>query len=514
MERELTINKTRRGFALVTVLVIAAVGLLFGAGALLLFRFQCQKRIDRQHEIEKYFAVRSALQLLAEDSSVNNFPDELSGPKWFVYQTDSGRDVRVIINPAEALFPDYHYRFPDGKRHFYVNFQTVVSQQSRPGRPATRAKQSVNNVTSTLARYMLCANSAMQDKTFYLEGNYLSMMHGSECANSNGIPRCWLKMDMSPTGRWSDDLFGRRYMFNVHEYCKLTPTGEPDTIITNDIYRLVLKRLKKNEEYPQPIINENWRPTQEDEAVIYAELRSWQTYTNGSYRTDTHFAAYTQVGTRMPEIIKDERGNPLTKTSDSLLSTNLAMGVTSDEARNGYGIQLAGRRLSLYQASTPSQRGPLRYDLWSNGFIPEDVYFHFTNDYSTVFSTNMVMVFEVEASIGRDGTNYIHKTETSVNEYNEYNRIANFEVYPAYEYSIDVDYPHGYTNSATFVHLDHLGLVRQNTRRAITYDAHGTLNRGWREDERDWREYNEWLRGRPNTEANRLQWQVERGKFR
>ena len=216
----------------------------------------------------------------------------------------------------------------------------------------------------------------------------------------------------------------------------------------------------------------------------------------------------------MPEIIRDERGNPLTKTSDSLLSTNLAMGVTSDEARNGYGIQLAGRRLSLYQASTPSQRGPLRYDLWSNGFIPEDVYFHFTNDYSTVFSTNMVMVFEVEASIGRDGTNYIHKTETSVNEYNEYNRIANFEVYPAYEYSIDVDYPHGYTNSATFVHLDHLGLVRQNTRRAITYDAHGTLNRGWREDERDWREYNEWLRGRPNTEANRLQWQVERGKFR
>ena len=50
-----------RGYALVTVLIVTAVGLLFGAGSLLLFRFQCQQRIERQHELEKIYAVRSAL---------------------------------------------------------------------------------------------------------------------------------------------------------------------------------------------------------------------------------------------------------------------------------------------------------------------------------------------------------------------------------------------------------------------------------------------------------------------
>lgn len=525
MERELTTTKARGGFALVAVLIIAAIGLLFGAGSLLLFRFQCQKRIDRQHEIEKYFAVRSALQLLSEDA-LSRFPDELSGPKWFVYQADSGRNARVIVNPAKALFPKLGYRFPDGRGHFYVNFQTI-SIENEFGIPGfeTKSKKSINNISPNSSRYAWCVNELMQDKELMNEGNYLSIMHGKECASSNGIPRCWLKMDMSPTGRWSDDLFGRRYMFNLHECCKLTPGDDDGAIITNDTYRLVLKRLRKDEECPYSIGSGDWRPLS-GEAVIYAELKSWQTYTNGSYQTEASFAAYTQVGGGAPLIVKDDAGNPLMKKADILLSTNNAANVKSEETRNGYGIQLVGRRLSLYQASTPAATGPLRFDLWSNGNIPEDVYCHFTNDYSTVFSTNMVMVFEVEASLSRNGSNYVYKVtdkasatangnKSNSNEYNEYNRVANFEVYPAYEYSIDLDYPYGYTNSATVVHLDHVGLIRDNSRRAaVTYDAHGTLNKGWRADERDWREYREWLQGRPHTEAAQLQWQAERGKFR
>ena len=311
-------------------------------------------------------------------------------------------------------------------------------------------------------------------------------------------------------------------MFNLHESCKLTSTGNADECITNDTYRLILKRMRTEEEYTGSIDDGDWRPTEDGEAVIYAELKSWQTYTNGEYQTEAYFAAYTQVSGHAPVIVTDDFGNQLGKISNSLSNTNNVDDESSpsDHARNGYGIQLVGRRLSLYQASTPKAGGTLRYDLWANGNIPEDVYYRFTNNnpsaFSTEFSTNMLMVFEIEASLSRTGTNYIQKTDgdTNANEYNEYNRVANFEVYPAYEYSIDVDYPYGYTNSATFVHLHHLGPNRDNKRRAITYDSHGTLNKGWRTDEKDWREYNEWLKGRPNTEANRTQWQRERGKFK
>ena len=277
MERELTKLNAHNGFALVTVLSIAAVGLLIGAGSLLLFRFQCEKRIDRQHEIEKYFAVRSALQLLAE-GNLSNFPDEMSGPKRFVYQTDSGRDVRVIISPAKVLFPDYNYEFPDGKRHFYMNFQTIAPH---PILPNSYIKSPVSNYNPGTARYRFFTE-AMTNTEFSCEGNYLSLMHGSECSTSNGVPRCWLKIDMSPTGRWSDDLFGRRYMFNLHESCefKLMSLEDNASVITNDIYRLVLKRTTKNEEYPCAINDGDWRPKEDGEAVIYVELRSWQTYSN------------------------------------------------------------------------------------------------------------------------------------------------------------------------------------------------------------------------------------------
>ena len=69
MEQGMTRYPCHRGFMLVTVLVITAIGLLFGAGALLLFRYQCQLRIDRQHELEKVYAVRSALNYIKGNST-------------------------------------------------------------------------------------------------------------------------------------------------------------------------------------------------------------------------------------------------------------------------------------------------------------------------------------------------------------------------------------------------------------------------------------------------------------
>ena len=106
---------SRKGFALVTVLIVAAIGLLIGAGFLLRFRFQCQLRIDRQHELEKYFAVRSVINVLSSVAKGIEKPDEFTSAKGIVYQTDSQRNVSVVALASKAIFPDV-----ENANHFYV----------------------------------------------------------------------------------------------------------------------------------------------------------------------------------------------------------------------------------------------------------------------------------------------------------------------------------------------------------------------------------------------------------
>lgn len=101
MESGMMPPRSRNGFILITVLIVTAVGLLFGAGALLLFKYQCQLRIDRQHELEKVYAVRSALNY------VRKYPGEPKEGKFaFRYLTESDRNLGVIVEPVKAIFPD------------------------------------------------------------------------------------------------------------------------------------------------------------------------------------------------------------------------------------------------------------------------------------------------------------------------------------------------------------------------------------------------------------------------
>ena len=114
----MTVPSARRGFILITVLIVTAVGLLFGAGALLLFRYQCQQRIDRQHELEKLCAVRSALNYIQTTST-----EIEEGGKSFRYHTASERDLGVHVHPVAPIFPS------DVEKHLFMesNGQFQVS---------------------------------------------------------------------------------------------------------------------------------------------------------------------------------------------------------------------------------------------------------------------------------------------------------------------------------------------------------------------------------------------------
>ena len=127
MEQGMTRPSMKRGFMLITVLVITAVGLLFGAGALLLFRFQCQMRIDRQHELEKVYAVRSVLNYI-------RCRDDIVSEKWFKYHTMSERDLRLLVKPVDAFFPvasnENHFVMERGDFHLVDNGKALGGYES------------------------------------------------------------------------------------------------------------------------------------------------------------------------------------------------------------------------------------------------------------------------------------------------------------------------------------------------------------------------------------------------
>lgn len=437
------------GFALPVVLFITMFGILLGFGRLLVFHSQCRLRFDRQQEYEKVFAVRSALNRLQNTPDL--FPIEGERDDLIALHTDSGREVKVLIHPADAIFP-----VEDNASHFYVNREKARDR----GYGITR-------IDGTKYRY---ASSVSGDHELKRgdSDRYICLMP------TNAIPgdKCRLSLDMSDTGRWSDDPFGRRYAFNVNSLCG--GTNE------HDLVRLILRRKRGGEILNQNVssidkMDVSWQPSRDGESVIYAELR-----TGGIAGT---FSAYTQScvdGTVLPPV-----------ECVSHVVTNTASG-EGFVGQNSFGIQLVGRSLSLFQSSSPSGRFK-RYDLVGNAQIPESVYFDFTNNLKTaeagedVLSTNMVMELEVVASSSRASASSAQFFGLTGNAQNQFNH---FEVYPAFEFAIYIenkaerwrkDVPTE-PRLATVVHLD-MGDVRDAQCTAITYDTHGTEISGWRTGE-------------------------------
>ena len=443
MERhqKMTTFRAKPGFALPAVLFIAVLGILIGFGRLLMFNYQCRLRIDRQHDFEKVFAVRSALNRLQNWSSNPSFPTEGGKDERIVFRTNSGRTVKVIVHPADVIFP-----IEGNARHFCV------------GREKSKKDDELHSAKfSRIAgyRYVSSANGDTGLKCEWESGFAKSVY----IMPTNAVPnqKCRLSLDMADTGRWSDDPYGRRYAFNVEEFCGGTNL--------HDTVRFVLRRKRMGESFGgdgKGFTEGAWRPSVDNESVIYAELS-----TGGG--NDGYFQA--RVQSMADGGLKDWNGWNVTGIVSNQISS---AGIGSAFI---YGIQLVGPRLTLFRGSSTFGGLFKQYDFFGTADIPPAVYFDFTNNVTAALSPDMVMELEVVASPSRDANQFLQE-----------NRFNKFEVYPAFEYEILVESQNEgeriAKNLATVVHLD-IDTTRNSKCTAISYDTHGTENPGFRKDERE-----------------------------
>ena len=434
------------------VLIITAVGLLFGFGALMLFRFQCQLRIDRQHELEKVYAVRSAINF------VSPFAVQISEAGWpFVYHTESERDLNVIVKPVEPIFPSL------------TNDSHLVMTSNSSSR---NFQLPCGNQCSEFPEYEYGSSTNCTMNNFW----ELEKVYGlafSDVENTNNAT-WWVNIGMRGTGGWLQEDYGRRYFFNLKDYI-----GSANSTKEMDIVRFCLIRNVTN-------------------AVRRSGCRhGWPLSHNGNER---EWALVLQVGPRVMNNVNVtlsewECGGGVTNvfpllSRDDFENPNLVPSI-------GYlGFQLAQNRVSLFYIST-YETEEVKFNPYSSAYIFSSVtnlstaaYEHFSKYYNVnekrwkiyddkdrengIFAPELRAVFEVQA------TSDLRPLDSGSNKRNF---LTEFKVTPAYQYDIFVEHPKSVTNRATVVQK--IASQSGGTLTAMTYDTHGTENKGFRKDERE-----------------------------
>ena len=183
---------SRGGYALIAlVLLIAAVGLLFGLGRLSEYRHRCEWRFDRQFELEKIMAARSAVNYLQKNVSCGE------GEKIFAYNTARGREITTTIAPAKRL---YDLTFDSGWGSNYAIFP--VPDYCQP---------------------------SIDYKDIAGEPEYvMSVKFASEFSKNHIGRRAGFAVDFANT--WTSDPFGRRYVVGGHELNRKPGEKEADTM--------------------------------------------------------------------------------------------------------------------------------------------------------------------------------------------------------------------------------------------------------------------------------------------
>lgn len=424
---------SQRGFILVTVLIVTAVGLLFGAGALLLFRYQCQQRIDRQHELEKVCAVRSALNYIRRETVVH--PGVELG-----YHTWSGRDLKLIVKPAKTIFPTNNLDQVTAeernaeKRHFVMewgDFNALAGVQNKTGgyNPNLDYAYGAEGVTDL--------SKAMKGEFELTKGLVLNY----STATGDAV-RCWVNIGMGDSGGWLQEEYGRRYCFY------------PQNIVPSDVVRLWLIRAPMNVVGSSDGRSLGWPPSN-DERSLMLEL------TNGREA-------------RLWEC----RG----------LNQEKQLCECFTKGENYMGIQLAHNKASLYFIGNEAS-GATMYNVLLRGFsfsnvatLSEPVYEYFSSgceinsEGKIVRAPEMRAVFEIESSLQQDA--------------DKIRVLKDFKVTPGYQYDIFVKYPGGDPILATVA--QRMGEYTYSTSdllySILTYDTHGTEHKGFRwEEERNGR---------------------------
>ena len=435
---------------LVTVLVIAGIGLLFGAGALLLFRYQCQMRIDRQHELEKVYAVRSVLNYARTKDDI-----PVAG-KTFQYHTGSGRDLKLVAKPVEAIFPTNsvaHLFMTNKNDTLSGGFVVPCLEQYSIERDYEYGAAGVAenyDVTGSMT-----GNIAAENETLKSYG--LAFM---DTAETNNV-RWWVNIGMPGTGGWQQDNYGRRYWFYRKNYI-----GSAETGAMGDIVRLCLIRNVENALKP-PGQRHGW-PLSEGERALVLEIRARNVGSSGV--TDMRFSEFRW-------------------TAGGVVSENQHVWQFNDTLCY-MGIQLAQRNVSVFYISTSGGGDP-----WTRPYtflgedsveMTKDTYDYFAEgsvvdaDGKITQAPELRAVFEVEAASNlRNGT-----------QRTDFERLTDFKVTPAYQYDIFLEHPASVVNRATVAQRVVAGEYdRKGTSNTIrTYDTHGTDNKGFRKDEKDFEE--------------------------
>jgi len=440
----------RSGFILVTVLVITAVGLLFGAGALLMFRFQCQLRIDRQHELEKVYAVRSCLNYIR--TFTETVPDD---GLHFRYCTWSERDLGLNVKPVLQLFPDY-----GNPRHFVMEASN-----------STRNFQPSSNQYNAYLDYEYGAEG-VEDLEEKIQCGY-GDRHGlafTDLLAENGA-RWWVNIGMYPTGGWLQEDYGRRYFFIPQEYVS--------GAATKDAMRLCIIRNVTND-LGSVGGRHGWPLSREKERALVFQINPRAGTSDGN---------------------ADMSVNELWYEGGAVRSTNLITVLNCPSLCN-MGLQLADDNVSLFyigNAKTGEDKSKLSskgYNFIGTAKMSEDTYNYFSKPVQfpgdpytypgvekvdgKVKAPELRAVFEVLATADSRPL-----TEPSASNANV-NFLTEFRVTPAYQYDIFLEYPENVTNLATVAQK--IGKYKRFgvNYTMLTYDTHGTENKGFHKDERDY----------------------------
>ena len=471
-----------RGFVLVTVVILTAVGLLFGVGALLLFRFQCQMRIERQHELEKVYAVRSALNWAR--SYEDHVPMDGMPLR---YYTGSGRSLNLLVKPVEITFPDLNFVTNTGSvkvKHLIMDMGVKDGEDdwryfTVSGAYPNQYNESLDyeygmmtNVVDEVEEVITKPDLAMVSKVD--ESSITNHEKGNEDGKDRfGIDfpdstvtnvKWWVNVGMLGKGGWAHEEYGRRYYFKLSDL-----VGRGDTGFTGDIFNLCIIKHTYNENINHPGCRHGW-PLSNNEKALVLRIEKNRNYTAGQKAVEGYLKLYECVYGAKPVLL----------ASYETPGLNYEMG-----------LQIAGKKVSLFWFAGNDLKYPASIKRGDRE-LSDETYLYFRghdidNNGRIRSSPDLRVVFEmIAASTKRTGEN---TTATSGTNFGSEDFIESFKVAPAYQYDIFLKCPNVIYSLDVGVRATVAQLMPKDDDSIgypiITYDTHGTDNRGFRKDERE-----------------------------
>lgn len=465
MESRMMPPQSQHGFVLVTVLIVTAVGLLFGAGALLLFKYQCQLRIDRQHEMEKVYAVRSALNY------VRKYPGEPKEGRFeFRYQTGSDRNLGVIVEPVKAIFPELNNALHLDIGNEGYNNRYFAARNPDSGQYDVSLDYEYGAMSNGVVLTDIKVVNGEAGKNAVIgnarPGGMKGLAFKDLHARATDNVKWWVNIGMRGTGGWLQEDYGRRYYFQ--------PLNYVDGTTVKDTMRLCLIRNVTNK-LNKAGCRHGWPLSAGEKALVF-QISPMANIESDEVNAIMTLSEY--------ECFGGDQNN---------ISKTTLIGLTNCPSMCAMGMQIADNKISLfyisnkrlaasksgyeYVFSNTREMSLKTYDYFADGI--------FTNEFGKLEAPELRATFEVEAT--SDMRTEEAALESSSDTESRYDFLTKFRVTPAYQYDVYVEHPAFVTNRATVAQRlsVYSRFASEAASTVVTYDTHGTEHKGFRQDERE-----------------------------